>query len=163
MRKIIATLALIIVCQVAFAQSIKALFKEFKEKEGADYISIPSLPLKFMHTFMKEDNDKSLYFLKGIKSVKVLDMEDCTPQTKADFIQRTNQLNLNEYETLVMAKEDGDNVKILAKMNNETIREFIILTTGEDNCALILLKGKFKKDDLDVMIADDKIMIDGRK
>ena len=154
MRKFIATLALIIVCQVAFAQSIKALFKEFKEKEGADYISIPSLPLKFMHTFMKEGNDKSLYFLKGIKSVKVLDMEDCTPQTKADFIQRTNQLNLNEYETLVMAKEDGDNVKILAKMNNETIREFIILTTGEDDCALILLKGKFKKDDLYAIMSD---------
>lgn len=145
MKKIIATLTLIIVCQCAFAQSINALFKEFKEKEGADYISIPSLPLKFMHTFMKEDNDKCLYFLKGIKSVKVLDMEDCTPQTKADFIQRTNQLNLNEYETLVMAKEDGDNVKILAKMNNETIKEFIILTTSEDDCALILLKGNSRK------------------
>jgi hypothetical protein len=103
---------------------------------------------------MKEDNDKSLYFLKGIKSVKVLDMEDCTPQTKAYFIQRTNQLNLNEYETLVMAKEDGDNVKILAKMNNETVKEFIILTIGEDDCALILLKGKFKKDELYAIMSD---------
>ena len=81
-------------------------------------------------------------------------MEDCTPQTKADFIQRTNQLNLNEYETMVMAKEKGDNVKILAKMNNETVKEFVILTTGEDDCALILLKGKFKKDDLYAIMSD---------
>jgi hypothetical protein len=53
-----------------------------------------------------------------------------------------------------MAKEDGDNVKILAKMNNETVKEFIILTTGEDDCALILLKGKFKKDDLYAIMSD---------
>lgn len=154
MKKFIATLALILVCQGAFAQSINALFKQFKEKEGAEYINIPSIPLKFMRTFMKEDNDKSLYFLKGIKSVKVLDMEDCTPETKADFVQGIKQLNLNEYETLVMAKEEGDNVKILAKMNNETVKEFIILTTGKDDCALILLKGNFKKDDLYAMMSD---------
>ena len=63
MKKIIATLALGIICQSTFAINIDTLFAQFKNKEGADYINIPTLVLKFMRTFTKNNNDKSYHFL----------------------------------------------------------------------------------------------------
>ena len=163
MKKIIATLALIIACQATFAQNIDTLFSQFKDKEGADYMNIPTLMLKFMRTFTKSNNDKSYRFIKGIKSVKVLDMEDCTQEVKAEFLQEVQKLNLNGYETLVQTKEDGEEVQLIAKMDEENINDLIILITGKDECGLTLMKGKIKKEDINVMMTDDKIMIDGRE
>mgnify|MGYP006368453811 FL=1 len=163
MKKIIATLALIIACQATFAQNIDTLFSQFKDKEGADYMNIPTLMLKFMRTFTKSNNDKSYRFIKGIKSVKVLDMEDCTQEVKAEFLQEVQKLNLNGYETLVQTKEDGEEVQLIAKMDEENINDLIILITGKDECGLTLMKGKIKKEDINVMMNDDKITIDGRE
>ena len=163
MKKIILTLALGIICQSTFAINIDTLFAQFKDKEGADYMNIPSLVLKFMRTFTKSNNDKSYHFLKGIKSIKVLDMEECPSEVKADFLKEAKKLNLNGYETLVQTKDKGEEVKLVAKMDEEAISELIILISGKDDCGLTLLKGKIKKEDINVMITDDKIMIDGRK
>ena len=163
MKKIIATLALIIACQATFAQNIDTLFSQFKDKEGADYMNIPTLMLKFMRTFTKSNNDKSYRFIKGIKSVKVLDMEDCTQEVKAEFLQKVQKLNLNGYETLVQTKEDGEEVQLIAKMDEENINDLIILITGKDECGLTLMKGKIKKEDINVMMNEDKITIDGRE
>jgi len=163
MKKIIATLALIIACQGIFAQNIDTLFNQFKNKEGADYMNIPTLMLKFMRTFTKSNNDKSYRFIKGIKSVKVLDMEDCTQKVKAEFLKEVQKFKLNGYETLVQTKEDGEEVQLIAKMDEENINDLIILITGKDDCGLTLMKGKIKKEDINVMMTDDKIMIDGRE
>ena len=163
MKKIIATLALIIACQATFAQNIDTLFSQFKDKEGADYMNIPTLMLKFMRTFTKSNNDKSYRFIKGIKSVKVLDMEDCTQEVKGEFLQEVQKLNLNGYETLVQTKEDGEEVQLIAKMDEENINDLIILITGKDDCGLTLMKGKIKKEDINVMMNDEKITIDGRE
>ena len=163
MKKIIATLALIIACQATFAQNIDTLFSQFKNKEGADYMNIPTLMLKFMRTFTKSNNDKSYRFIKGIKSVKVLDMEDCTQEVKAEFLQEVQNLNLNGYETLLQTKEDGEEVQLIAKMDEENINDLIILITGKDDCGLTLMKGKIKKEDINVMMNDEKITIDGRE
>ena len=163
MKKIIATLALIIACQATFAQNIDTLFSQFKDKEGADYMNIPTLMLKFMRTFTKSNNDNSYRFIKGIKSVKVLDMEDCTQEVKAEFLQEVQNLNLNGYETLLQTKEDGEEVQLIAKMDEENINDLIILITGKDECGLTLMKGKIKKEDINVMMNDEKITIDGRE
>mgnify|MGYP003308652462 FL=1 len=163
MKKIIATLALIIACQATFAQNIDTLFSQFKDKEGADYMNIPTLMLKFMRTFTKSNNDKSYRFIKGIKSVKVLDMEDCTQEVKAEFLQEAKKLKLSGYETLLQTKEDGEEVQLIAKMDEENINDLIILITGKDDCGLTLMKGKIKKEDINVMMNDEKITIDGRE
>ena len=163
MKKIIATLALFIACQATFAQNIDTLFSQFKDKEGADYMNIPTLMLKFMRTFTKSNNDKSYHFIKGIKSVKVLDMEDCTQEVKAEFLQEEKKLKLNGYETLVQTKENGEEVQIIAKIDRENINDLIILITGKEDCGLTFMKGKIKKEDINVIMTDDKIMIDGRE
>lgn len=163
MKKIIAALALIMACQGTFAQNIDTLFSQFKNEKGAEFINIPTLVIKFARTFMSINNNKSYHLMKGVKSVKVLDMEDCTEEVKKNFLQETQKLNLHGYETLVQTKQDGEEVKLIAKMDEEAINELIILITGNKDCGLSLIKGKIKKEDISVMMTEDKITIDGRK
>ena len=110
-----------------------------------------------------DKEDKSYRFIKGVNSVKTLDMEDCSSEIKKNFLKEANQLNLNGYETLVQIKEKGESVKLIAKMDEEAIRELIIMIIGNGDCGLTLLEGKLKKEDINVIMTDDKIMIDGRE
>jgi hypothetical protein len=51
------------------------------------------------------------------------------------------------YETLVRSNENGENVRVLVKMNNEDISELVVVTTGKE-AALVKIKGKFNKSDI---------------
>ena len=162
MKKTIATLALIFALQGVYAQSIDDMFNRYKEKEGAESVSIPSFLIKLGRLFMdKEDKDYRL--IKGVNSVKTLDMEDCSSEVKESFLKDANKLNLSGYETLVQTKEKGETVKLIAKMDKEAIRELIILITGNEECGLTLLEGKLMKEDINMIMTEDKIMIDGRE
>ena len=148
MKKIIATLALFIACQATFAQNIKSIINEFKEVKGVEYTKVPRW------TLLLGNN-------KGVKSICYLDLGSCPSEVKEDFRQKVNQLE--GYEVLFRGKEDGEMYKLITKKNNETIRELIILITGKDECGLTLMKGKIKKEDINVMMNDEKITIDGRE
>ena len=162
MKKTIATLAMMIACHGVFAQNIDDIFNQFKDKQGAEYVNIPSFVLKLGRVFMDKDIQENR-LMKGVKTIKVLDMEECPSEVKADFLKEAKKLNLNGYETLVQTKDKGEEVKLVAKMDEEAISELIILISGKDDCGLTLLKGKIKKEDINVMMTDDKIMIDGRE
>ena len=148
MKKIIATLALIIACQSIFAQNIKSIIDEFKEVKGVEYTKVPRW------VFLLGNN-------KGIKSICYLNLESCPSEVKEDFRQKVNQLE--GYEVLFRGKEGGEMYKLIAKKNNETIRELIILITGKDDCGLTLMKGKIKKEDIAQLVNEQTSKKDGRE
>ena len=162
MKKIFVTLAMIIACQGLFAQSIDDIFNQFKDKDGAEYINIPSFVVKLGRMFMGKDIQENR-LMKGVKTIKVLDMANCSSDIKKELQHEINQLEQNGYETLVRTKEKDDTVNLIAKMDKDAIKELVIFFTDKDECGLTLMKGKIKKEDINVMINDDKIMIDGRK
>ena len=162
MKKFIAALAMFIACQGIFAQNIDDLFNHFKEKKGAEYVNIPPIVLKLRRLFMDKDGT-DYRFIKGVNSVQVLDMEGCSSATQKELLQNVNGLEQNGYETLIQTKEKGNVVKLFAKMDEDAIKELVIFFNDNDECGLTQIKGKIKKDDINVMVNDDKIMIDGRK
>ena len=162
MKKIFVTLAMIIACQGLFAQSIDDIFNRFKDKEGVEYVNIPPIVLKLGRLFMDKDGT-DYRLMKGINSVRVLDMEDSSSANKKELQQKVNELEQYGYETLIQTKEKGNVVKMFAKMNKDAINELIIYFNDNGECGLTQLKGKIKKEDINVMINDDKIIIDGRK
>ena len=162
MKKTIVTLAMIIACQGLFAQSIDDIFNQFKDKDGAEYVNIPPIVLKLGRLFMDKDGT-DYRLMKGINSVRVLDMEDSSSANKKELQQKVNELEQYGYETLIQTKEKGNVVKMFAKMNKDAINELIIYFNDNGECGLTQLKGKIKKEDINVMINDDKIIIDGRK
>lgn len=162
MKKYVVALMLLAVCQTSFAQSVESLYNYFKDEKGVESVSISPWMMKFARLFMDEE-EKNNPIMKGINSMKVLNLEESPKNVQERFGEEVKKLHLNGYETWIQAKEDGENVKIVAKVKDDVVRELIILSTGNDNCALVIMKGKIKREDIQLIIDDDKVMIDGRK
>jgi hypothetical protein len=92
---------------------------------------------------------------KSISSMKVLDLEDCSSKVKTRFNEKVNNLQLEGYETMIQTIENGEKVRILTRMENDAIRELLIVCTGNDDCALIQLNGKIKKEDIAELVNEE--------
>lgn len=147
---------------MSFAQDMDAVYNGFKNEKGVESVCVSPFLMKFTRLFM-DDDDKNNALIKGAHSVRVLDLEDSPKDVKKRFSQKVEQLPLHGYETWIQVKENGENVKIIAKTQDDTIHELVVLTTSKDDCALVMIKGKIKNDDIQAIIEDDKIKIDGRK
>ena len=160
MKKYLVATALIIACQSTFAQSTKDIFEEFGKEWNAESVSISPFLMNIGRLFMDSDTPE---IAKSINSMKVLDLEDCSNKVKARFNEKVNNLQLKGYETMIQAIEDGEKVRILTRIENNTVRELLIVCTGNDDCALIQLNGKIKKEDIAELVNEEtKKRKDGR-
>ena len=160
MKKYLVAIALMIACQTTFAQSTKDIFEEFGKEWNAESVSISPFLMNIGRLFMDSDTPE---IAKSINSMKVLDLEDCSNKVKARFNEKVNNLQLKGYETMIQAIEDGEKVRILTRIENNTVRELLIVCTGNDDCALIQLNGKIKKEDIAELVNEEtKKRKDGR-
>ena len=152
MKKYLVAIALMIACQSTFAQSTKDIFEEFGKEWNAESVSISPFLMTIGRLFMDSDTAD---IAKSIRSMKVLDLEDCSSKVKTRFNEKVNNLQLEGYETMIQTIEDGEKVRILTRMENDAIRELLIVCTGNDDCALIQLNGKIKKEDIAELVNEE--------
>ena len=152
MKKYLVAIALMIACQNTFAQSTKDIFEEFGKEWNAESVTISPFLMTIGRLFM-DNNTPSI--TKSIRSMKVLDLEDCSDKVKARFNEKMNNLQLEGYETMIQTIDNGENVRILSRMENDAIRELLIVCTGNDDCALIQLNGKIKKEDIAELVNEE--------
>ena len=152
MKKYLVAIALMIACQNTFAQSTKEIFEEFGKEWNAESVSIPSFIMSIGRLFMDDDTPE---IAKSIDFMKILDLEDCSSKVKARFNEKVNNLQLEGYETMIQTIENGEKVRILTRMENDAIRELLIVCTGNDDCALIQLNGKIKKEDIAELVNEE--------
>lgn len=160
MKKIITTLALIIACQGTFAQNIQNLFDEFGKEYQAESISISPFLMWIGKCFMSNDTPT---IAKRIKSMRILDLEDCTQQVKERFSEQVSQLQLEGYEPMIQVKEDGEKVQIFALPHKNGIKELLLVCTGEGDCAFIQMKGKIRQEDIAELVNEQTVRKNGRK
>ena len=152
MKKYLVAIALMIACQTTFAQSTKDIFEEFGKEWNAESVSISPFLMTIGRLFMDSDTAD---IAKSIRSMKVLDLEDCSSKVKTRFNEKVNNLQLEGYETMIQTIENGEKVRILTRMENDAIRELLIVCTGNDDCALIQLNGKIKKEDIAELVNEE--------
>lgn len=136
--------------------SIDGLFKEFSQAENAEYVNLNP----FMMTLAKmatsvADSDAAKVTSK-IKSVKVLSLEDSPAETKRRLSQRLADLNTDGYEELIRVNDNGEKVRIFARMDKDssTIRRLIVLCSDSNDCTLVSIQGKFSKDDINAVVSN---------
>lgn len=157
MKKYIFTLILLLMCHWGHSQSINALFDEFKNEPNAEYINASPLLMAIGKLFIGNgklitDDDEGVEIAKKIRSAKIMDMEDCSKEVQNRFKKRVGTLKTKGYETLVRINDEGDKMHILMKMKKDVIRELLLVFTGDDDCNLIQINGKFTKKDIDNLI-----------
>lgn len=154
MRKYIVTLLLFSFGYTCFAQDVDELFCEFQHKAKAEYISVSPFLMKFAKIFASGDAD-SHRIIRKVKAVKVLDLEGCKADVRNSFAQKADSYIPSGYEELMRMNDDGDKIRILMKMKKEKVRELLLMFYGEDDCMMMQVKGKLKKEDIDKLVNND--------
>lgn len=145
----------------ARAESATDIFNEFSTAPNAEYVNVNPFMMSLGRMFMGDDPDSAI--IKKIKSVKVLDLENCSPTVKNNFRNKIGKLSTKGYEEMIHSSENNEKVTIYAKMDKEIIHSMLIVCTGSDDCTLVEINGKFKMEDITGVVNSQMPKHDGRR
>jgi hypothetical protein len=126
------------------SKGVNELFREFSKEKGVVRVNIGRFPMMFVRLFTEA---------KGVRGVEVLDFSDSSSAVKERLNRDIRSLKDVDYEKLMSVNDGGDRVDIWIKMRNDTIRELIVMVTGDDH-ALIRIKGRIKFSDIESIVND---------
>lgn len=158
MKKFVILFVMVLACQMGSAQGVSDLFSKYAKAHNAESVNVSPLLIKFAKLFADDDDAKAL---KGINSVKILDLDDCSTDVKSQFTADVDRLETNGYETLMEANKNEEKTRFLLKMKDDVVSEFLIVSGGSDDCALIQIKGKMTLQEV-VDLAESSKKGDGR-
>ena len=161
MKKYVFTLLLLFVCHLGYAQSIDGLFNEFGSERNADCVNVSPFLMSIGKMFAGHQEVSEI--VGKIKSMRVLDLEECSENVKERFNKKASKLNLNGYDELMRVNDEGEKVRVLMKIKKEVIRELLFVCTGKEDCTLVQINGKFTKDDIDKLVNQETGKKHGRR
>ncbi|MCK5821886.1 MAG: DUF4252 domain-containing protein [Bacteroidales bacterium] len=146
MKKLVLILVIALAPAFLFAQNsaVEKLFKKYGGQDGFTTITLNSGLLKMAAEFT--DDDEDLEVLKQINSIKILVQEDGTADNFYDEIM--GKLKRDSYEELMTVNSEDEDVIFLIKKNGDTISEFLLIASGEDENVLVYIGGSLRMKDL---------------
>lgn len=91
MRKFLFTLLLLLVCHIGYGQSIDSLFDEFECEQNVDYVKVSPFMMSLGKMFCKHEEGSEI--IRKVKSMKVMDLGDCSASVKKRFSSKVSKLN----------------------------------------------------------------------
>ena len=144
MKRYFVILELLVICQVGNSQTMNQLFNEFSKIEQINHVKIGNITMKLASMFTET---------MGVNGIEVLEFGDCKREVKERFEKAIKELKDPLFETMVTSNEKDSRTKVLVRIENDMIRELVVLTTGNSN-ALVRIKGKIKQSDIDKVMKD---------
>lgn len=140
--------------QMVSAKSLGRLIEDYRYQKNAEYFHVTPLLMKMARTAMGHDarSDEECRLVRKIKSIRTLDLEECSADVKRRFSADVQKLEINDYEPLVTSRDDGETVKIMMKTKDDVIRELVIICSDSNDCALVWLNCKVKKDEIQSLV-----------
>lgn len=123
---------------------VSKAFLKYSYKSGVTTVTVPGWLIGMASAFGDLD-DEEQELLSSIDKVKVLSIEDNDLNARVNLHNEFySKINTDKsFEELLVVREADENVTIFGKMDDDVIREMIILVGGDDN-ALVYLKGEIK-------------------
>lgn len=166
MKKMILAVCMMAVCQMGQAQSVDALFREFKDEANAEYVHLPKMLMKLGAKVVRnnaEDADDRLTadLVKKIEAVRVLDLDDCPSSVKSRFVRAIAHLDTAGYEEIVRVNDEGARVRVMTKSKDDRIREIVVVNGDGEDCQLVQLKVNVSPEDVDRLLSNGMVKIEG--
>ena len=127
-------------------QSVDRIFAEFAKEKGVVRVGLGKFTMSLASLFTD---------VMGVDGVEVLSFDECNLSVKERLNAAITSLKDKDYETLISVNEDTERTKILVKTDGESIRELIVMTSGDDP-VLVRIKGKIKPSDIENVINKNK-------
>lgn len=141
--------ALVMIMPGGMAQTVNGLFRQFKDQPEAEYKNLAPLLMGIIKTFAIDEEDDKV--IKSIKSIRVLDLEECAPEIRREYARKSRTLKPSGMEMLMQVKEDEGTVRIWAKIKREKVEEVLVLTPDK----MVSIKGRFDLDKISQLINQD--------
>ena len=127
-------------------KNVDQLFKDFSKEKGVEHVNIGKFAMTLAGVFTD---------VMGVTGVEVYSFDECKQSVKDKLSRVIASLKDDDYEPLVSVNEDKERTKILMKLKDESIREIVVLTSG-DSPAIIRIKGNIKPSDIEKIIKENK-------
>ena len=146
MKSTIIILVIFLSANVTFAQNtaVDKLFDKYAYKEGFTtvFISKQMFELFAKKDLASQDSKELENAISGLKSIKILTIEDSTINRSINFFDEIGkEIPFEEYTTLMVVKEKNQDLRMMVKEKNGKIVEFLMLGGGNDNL-LISITGE---------------------
>lgn len=140
--------------QMVSAKSLGRLIEDYRYQKNAEYVHVTPLLMKMARTAMGHDalTGEEGRLVRKIKSIRTLDLEECSADVKHRFSADVQKLEMSGYEPLVTTRDDGETVKIMMKAKGDVIRELVIICSDSDDCALVWLNCKVKMNEIQSLV-----------
>jgi len=162
MNKLFSLLALLFFSLSMNAQvdAIDRFFEEYQDDEEFTMVYVSPKMFQMFAKVAGDELDVELQSLvKDLKGLKVLKTEKNALQVYKEAVKK---IPTNEYEVLMTARDDGQNIKILTKTKgDDIIEELLLLVGGKDEFVLVSFVGNINLNDLAKVAG--KLNIDGVK
>ncbi len=162
MNKLLSLLVVLLMAVSANAQvdAIDRFFESYQDDDDFTMVYVSPKMFEMIATGAGDALDEELQGLvKSLKGLKVLRTEK---DSKAVYKAALQKLPTDEYELLMTARDDGQNVKILTKTkSNDVIEELLLLVGGDDEFILVSFVGNINLSDLAKVASS--LDIDGMK
>ena len=130
---------------------LTSLIKECRGIEGTEVVRLGNFvtgAVKGIVWLASTDDPDAKEFLRifgGIKSISIMEFEDCAPLDRVYISERIDHL-LKDAEVLVDIKDDGEHMCIYGVYDEEKniVKDFVMYS--QEECALICLFGKMSMD-----------------
>ncbi|MFV0269052.1 MAG: DUF4252 domain-containing protein [Draconibacterium sp.] len=154
MKRILPLLSLFVflLTSCSFEPGVSEAFNKYRFKDGVVTVSVPGWLIHLAANFGElEESEREI--LESIDKVKVIAVEDDHLNQKINLHEEFySRISKNEdFEELMVVREEDQNVTIFGKMDDDVIKELLILVGGEDN-ALIYVKGEIRPE-----LVNDKV------
>jgi len=106
-KRIVSVLLFTALCSAMWAQiSVNRLFNEFSGAENVEKVKLGGLLMSVAKTFERGNGE-----LANISGIKVLSLEECSPEVKQRFNERVSKLRDNRYETFLNTNDGRERTK----------------------------------------------------
>lgn len=146
---ILAAFSLFLVSCDSNNPGVPKAFSEYGHERGVTSVTVPGWVISIASKFADLDKEER-EILNSIDKVKVLSIEDEALNAKINLHDEfRDKINVNhDFEELMTVNDQNENVTIFGKMNDEVIKEMVILVGGDDN-VMVYLKGEIRPELLD--------------
>lgn len=156
MKNYIAVLLLSIFALNGFAQNLSAsqLYKKYKRQEQVTSFTLPGFATKVGSWFVDADDAEIKFVLKKIKSVKFAIAEQVESKKGLMKLNKwsANDLDPDIYESLMTIQDGKDEIQFLINEDSNNIKELVLFVKGDEDLVMMIIKGKFKMEDINKMV-----------
>ena len=154
MKKIVLLFAglLFLMVSCSYEPGVSEAFNKYRFKDGVTTITVPGWAIRLI-AGLNDLDETDREILDSIDKVKVIAVEDEDLNARInlhdEFYKRISEQD--KYEELMVVRKEDENVTIFGVMDDDVIKEMLILVGGDDN-AMVYIKGEISPD-----LLNDKI------